>query len=132
MEIILPQFNIEEAIKSAWQANQVKTEIINSDRQKAEETAINALTGQFQKELDTYLDSSIQSSLKVKIVPSAEISVFSIYAVFDYFEQEIKLKRDSQNWEILINEKSIVLPPDLLRQTLLLELGKLKHEVQVK
>ncbi|MBE9210238.1 hypothetical protein IQ244_27820 [Nostoc sp. LEGE 06077] len=129
MEIILPQFNIEEAINSAWQANQAKAEIINGDRQKAEETAINALTGQFKKELDTYLDSGIQSSLKIKIVPPTEILVFSVYAVFDYSGQEIKLKRDSQNWEIGINEKSMVMPADLLRQTLLLELGKLKNEI---
>ncbi|MBD2491139.1 hypothetical protein [Aulosira sp. FACHB-615] len=128
MEIILPQFDMEEAIKSAWQANQAKTEIINSDRQKALETAINALTGQFQKELDTYLDSVIQSSLKIKIVPPTQLSIFEVYARLDYLSTEIKLKRDSQNWEITINEKSIVVPPDLLRQTLLLELGKLKNE----
>lgn len=130
MEILLPQFNIEEVINSAWQANQAKAEIINGDRQKAEETAINALTGQFQKELDTYLDSGIQSSLKTKVVPPTEISIFSVYAVFEYFGQEIKLKRDNQTWEIIVNEKSIVVPPDLLRQALLLELGKLKNEVQ--
>ncbi|MCC5635649.1 hypothetical protein LC593_07250, partial [Nostoc sp. CHAB 5844] len=126
MEIILPQFNIEEAIDSAWQANQAKTEIINSDRQKAEETAINALTGQFKRELDTYLDSSIQSSLKIHIVPPTEISVFGVYAAFEYSGQKVEIKRDSQNWEIMINDKNMVIPPELLRQTLLLELGNLK------
>ncbi|MCC5640320.1 hypothetical protein LC593_31700, partial [Nostoc sp. CHAB 5844] len=128
MEIILPQFNIEEAIDSAWQANQAKTEIINSDRQKAEETAINALTGQFKKEFDTYLDSSIQSSLNIKIIPPTELAVFSVYAVFDYSGKAIKVKRDSQNWEIFIDEKSTVVSPDLLKSTLLLELGKLRNE----
>lgn len=126
MEIILPQFNIEEAIKSALQANQSKTEIIGNDRRKAEETAVNALTGQFQKELDTYLDSGIQSSLKIKIVPPTEISVFKVYAAFKYSDQEITIQRDAQNWSITIDQKSIITPPELLRQSLLLELGSLK------
>jgi len=130
MEIILPGFNIEDAITSQWQSNIAKSEAIEGDRQDAEETATKALTQQFKRELDTYLDSNIQSSLNVKVIPPKEIAVLSVYAIFTYLNSEIILKRDSQNWEIVFGGKTIVTSPDLLQKTLLLELGRLKNEVQ--
>lgn len=129
MEIILPGFNIEDAITSQWQSNIAKSEVIARDRQDAEETAIKALTQQFKRELDTYLDGNIQSSLNIKVVPPKEIAVLSVYAIFTYSNNEVVLKRDTQNWEIALGSKTIVTSPDLLQKTLLLELGRLKNEV---
>jgi hypothetical protein len=128
MEIILPSFNIDDAIKSQWQATAAKTEIITSDRQKAEETAVKLLVDQFQKELDTFVDGNIQKSLNFKIVPPKEINVLSVVGIFNYLDNEFLLKRDSQNWEISFGGRSVLSPPDLLQKTLLLELGRIKNE----
>jgi hypothetical protein len=129
MEIVLPAFNIDDAINSHWQASKLKLETIQRDRQEAESSAVNGLTQQFQRELDTYLDSNIQKSLNLKIVPPTQIDALSVCATFQFSNTEITLKR-SDNWEISLNNSTLICPPELLQKTLLLELGKLKNSPQ--
>ena len=131
MEIVLAQFNIDEAIESHWQAVQTKSEIINRDRQDAENAAVNALVQQFKRELDTFLESKIQAALNFKIVPPVEIAVLSVFAVFSFLSYEIILRRDSQSWEIAFNGKTVTCSPDLLQKTLLMELGKIKNTINI-
>lgn len=127
MEIVLPGFNIDDAIDAHWKSTQTKADTIQRDRQAAETAALDILTKQFRNELDGCLDSVFQSSLNLKIVTPKEISALSVYATFDFMGTEIVLKRNAQNWEITFNNKTISCSLDLLQKTILLELGKLKN-----
>jgi hypothetical protein len=128
MQIILPNFNIDDAINSHWQSFQTKTETIQRDREEAEKTAVNALTQQFKRELDTYLDSSMQSALNLTIITPKIISVLGVFATFHYLDVEFMLKRDAQQWDISFNGKTVTTSPELLQKTILFELGKFKSE----
>ncbi|QSJ17683.1 hypothetical protein JYQ62_02050 [Nostoc sp. UHCC 0702] len=127
MQIVLSGFNIDDTINSHWQASQLKIETIQRDREEAESSAVNGLMLQFQRELDTYLDSNIQKSLDLKVIPPTQINALSVYAVFKFSDNEFLLKRNTDNWEICFNGSTLVCPPDLLQKTVLFELGKIKH-----
>ncbi|MBD2365180.1 hypothetical protein H6G36_29185 [Anabaena minutissima FACHB-250] len=128
MEIILRQFNIEDVINSHWQSAQSKTTSIQRDREEAEKTAVNALIQQFKKELDTYLEQSVQSALNINVIPPQNIAVFSVFGIFRYLDVEFILVRNAQQWEISFNGKTVASSPELLQKTILLELGKMKYE----
>jgi hypothetical protein len=131
MEILLPQFDIEKAIASNWEANKTKLQIIETDRETAFETATNALRQQFQRELDTYLDGNIQKSLTLRIFGLDKLDVFAPYAVFVYDNNEFVVNRDAQNnWKITSNLGTITTTGDLLQKTFLLELGRLKKALE--
>ncbi|MBW4644757.1 MAG: hypothetical protein KME23_17640 [Goleter apudmare HA4340-LM2] len=128
MEIILPQFKIDDAIDTQWKSVQSRNENIQRDRHGAEEIALNALTKQFESELNGCLDNALRSSLSIKILPPKEISALSVVAVFTYLDTQILLKRDEQNWELAFNGRKIACTPDMLQKTILLELGKIKNK----
>lgn len=130
MEIILPQFNIDEAIDAHWRSVQSRSENIQRDRQSAEETGINALTKQFETEINGCLEAPFQKALGLKVVPPKEISALSVSAVFNYMGNEILLRRDEQHWKISFNGRDITCSPDMLQKTILLELGKIKNHPQ--
>lgn len=129
MEIVLQQFNINDAINSQWQSNNAKNEIIERDREAALEIATKAIKSQFERELDTYLEGNIKNSLLQLIVPPQKLDIFAIYAVFVHENTDFMISRDTQHWTIKSNYGTITTTPDLLQKTLLLELGRIKNEI---
>lgn len=128
MQIQLNNFNLDEAINAHWLSSQTKLESIVQGRQESERVAINALTRQFQLELDTYLEGSLQQSLNITIVTPKIISALGVFASFHYLDIEFILKRNEQQWELSYNGRTVTSEPDTLQKTLLFELGKLKNE----
>ncbi|MGF1991865.1 MAG: hypothetical protein RMY62_028915 [Nostoc sp. ZfuVER08] len=129
MEIILPGFNIEAAIDSQWKSVNEKENAIQTYRLSAEQGATELLTKQFENELNSCLDSNIQSSLNLKILPPKEISVFSVCAYFEFKGVSFYLRRHPQNyWEISYQEQVIPASADFLQKQLLCELGKVKNK----
>ncbi|WGV25965.1 hypothetical protein [Halotia branconii] len=128
MEIILPRFNIDEAIDSHWKSTQNKANTIQRDRKSAEELALSTLINQFRNELSGCLDTTFQTSLNLRVVSPKEIAALAVYAIFSFMEVEIILKRDDQFWEITFGGRSVSCPADMLQKTILTELGKIRNE----
>ena len=130
MEIILPGFNIEAAIDSQWKSINEKESAIQTYRSSAEQAASELLIKQFENELNSCLDSNIQSSLKLKVLPPKEISVFSVCAYFEFTGIGFYLRRHPQNyWEICYQDQIIPASADFLQKQLLSELGKVKNRL---
>jgi hypothetical protein len=130
MEIILPGFNIEAAIDSQWKSINEKENAIQDYRLSAEQSAAELLTKQFENELNSCLDSNIQSSLQIKVLPPKEVSVFSVCAYFEFMSIGFYLRRHAQNyWEICYQEQIILASADFLQKQLLCELGKVKNKL---
>lgn len=127
MEVLLTQFTIDDAIDVQWTSTKSRQENIQRDRQVAEETAINALTKQFENELNGCLDNACKGALGIKVIAPKELSALAVMAVFEYSNIQFLLMREYDTWQLAFNGKKISCSADILQKTILIELGKIKN-----
>lgn len=127
MEIHLPGTNIESVIDAQVNSAREKLSNIRNDRKVAEETSALALTKQFQNELNTYLDSSILSSLQIQVLPPKELSFLSVTATFSYLNISIYIKRTIDDWEIAYGGNFANVSGEMLQTQLIYELSKIRE-----
>lgn len=135
VEIILKQYNLDEAISAAIAAPNTKADTINKERQQAQEAAERAIVEQFRKELNTFLDASFIDSLNPSISPPDKLDVFAIQAIFKYKGEVFSVGRDDSQWWGLFDHKQLYCTGEELQNSLLIELAvlreNLKHQQEI-
>lgn len=129
VEIILKQFNIEDAISAAVSAPNIKEDNIKKEREQAQERAEAAITDQLKKELDTYLDADFQQALRLKVVAPSKLDVYAAHAVLIYNNYDFAVGRDEQSWRVQFPFKTINCTGEELQKTILVELATIREQL---
>jgi hypothetical protein len=130
VEIILKQYNLDEAINAAIAAPNTKADTINKERQQAQEAAERAIVEQFRKELNTFLDASFIDSLNPTISPTEKLDVFEVQAIFKYKGEAFSVSRDDTSWCALFDHKKVNCTGEELQNALLVELAVLREHLK--
>ncbi len=129
MKYVIPNFNLDAIIDSAWDKHSKQQQSSIELRERACAEVKKVYADLFQADLNRVISAEIQKNLNFAIIKSVDLE--GVYARFEYVNVVFELKRfwqfEVMHWQIIKMGESILCNGSYLETQLLIELALIKN-----